>query len=54
MLSGRANLSQVDIVRRRALERFGPGVQVSLKQVDSIPRTANGKFQLVVNQWQRK
>jgi phenylacetate-CoA ligase len=54
VLSGRANLSQVDIVRRRALERFGPGVQVSLKQVDSIPRTANGKFQLVVNQWQRK
>lgn len=43
------SLRDVEIVRSRALERLGPGVQVRLHAVPSITRTAAGKFELIVN-----
>jgi phenylacetate-CoA ligase len=53
VLAPQASLREVQVVRERALRRFGPGVEVRLTQVDAIARTANGKFPLVVNAWMR-
>jgi phenylacetate-CoA ligase len=42
------NQDVADIIRR-IHQRVGPQVQVDVQTVDSIPRTAAGKFQAVVS-----
>lgn len=43
-----------DEIRRRVLQRLGPGVTVSVEKVVEIPRTAAGKFRAVVSRLPRK
>ena len=39
-----------DEIRRRVVQRLGPGVTVSVERVGAIPRTAAGKFRAVVSE----
>jgi phenylacetate-CoA ligase len=36
-------------VRQRVIQRVGPGVEVTVESVESIPRSSSGKFQAVVS-----
>lgn len=39
-----------DEIRRRVLQRLGPGVTVSIEKMTAIPRTAAGKFRAVISE----
>jgi phenylacetate-CoA ligase len=41
--------AQIDQLTQNAQERFGASVNISVELVDSIPRTANGKFRCSIS-----
>lgn len=41
--------SDAESVRRRLQDRLGPGIRISVHEVDGIPRTSAGKFRAVIS-----